>query len=244
MNASRRNLVVVRAGDRSLHPVWLAGESARNFDIFVSYFGTSPGKHQAQADYYEAATGLKFPALARLLAERSDMFSRYDAYWFPDDDLLADSETIGRMFELFHQHDLWLAQPALGPGSHLTYPATAQCRDATLRFAGFVEVMCPVFSRFSLGLLGSTFSASASGWGLDFLWAHLLKNPQSGIAILDETPVVHTRPVGGGSFYAECKKIGVNPRADLERILKQHGLGWTRDIPIYKTLSNSRCCRT
>lgn len=235
----RKNLVVVRAGDCSLHPVWLSGGATRNFDIFISYFGSTKDKYRSQAEYYESAVGLKFPALARLLTEHGDLFSSYDAFWFPDDDLLTDPETISGMFDLFHAYALWLAQPALGPGSHVSYPATAQRPNSRLRFSGFVEIMCPLFSRTSLEMLGSTFSSSSSGWGLDFLWPHLLKNPQTGIAILDETPVVHTRPLGIGSFYDQCKKQNVDPEAELNRILKAHGLVWQRDMPIYKTVPKS-----
>src|SRR5947209_17239082 len=37
---SRRNLLVLRAGDRSLHPHWLAMEGEkRSWDLHISYFG-------------------------------------------------------------------------------------------------------------------------------------------------------------------------------------------------------------
>lgn len=234
----RRNLVVVRAGDESLHPKWLNQAESRNFDIFVSYFGKTPGRFEEEAEYYESVQGLKWPVLETLLLQKSDLFSTYDAYWFPDDDLLTDTETISQMFDLFHAHDLWLAQPALGPGSHLTYPVTTRVPHLKLRFTGFVEIMCPIFNRHALSILGPTFGSSASGWGLDFLWAHLLNYPQDRIAILDETPVIHTRPIGGGSFYVECNKMEINPKADMIRVLTQHGIQWQQNIPVYKTIQN------
>jgi hypothetical protein len=40
---TRRNLVAVRAGDKSLHPHWLMGDGGRNWDLVVSYFGDDPG---------------------------------------------------------------------------------------------------------------------------------------------------------------------------------------------------------
>jgi predicted O-methyltransferase YrrM len=237
-SSKRRNLVVVRAGDESLHPKWLNQADSRNFDIFVSYFGKIPGRFEEEAEYYESVKGLKWPILEVLLSQNSDLFSAYDACWFPDDDLLTDAETISQMFDLFHAHDLWLAQPALGPGSHLTYPVTTQIPHMKLRFTGFVEIMCPIFNRHALSILGPTFGSSASGWGLDFLWAHLLDYPQDRIAILDETPVIHTRPIGGGSFYVECHKMEINPKADMIRVLTQHGIQWQQNIPVYKTIQN------
>jgi len=231
-----RNLIVVRAGDQSLHPTWLKKRNVSNFDVFVSYYGDSIGRYSNEAQYYEAAKGLKWPVLAKLVSERADLFAAYDACWFPDDDLLADANTVNLMFDLFHEHNLSLAQPALANGSHVTYPATIQAAQTKLRFVGFVEIMCPIFSRSTLMSLHSTFSASASGWGLDFLWSHLLDYPQDRIAILDETPIIHTRPLHSGPYYAQCAKLGVDPGAELVRILSEHGIEWNRDIPIYKSV--------
>ncbi len=38
----RKYLVIVRAGDKSLHPAWLAGEGDRTWDLVVNYFGADP----------------------------------------------------------------------------------------------------------------------------------------------------------------------------------------------------------
>src|SRR6185436_6910282 len=120
----------------------------------------------------------------------------YESCWFPDDDLSTDGPTINRMFDLFQAHDLWLAQPALAAGSHVSHLITAVVPGARVRFTNFVEIMCPIFSRHALNVLGPTFAGSISGWGLDFVWPHLLGLPENRIAILDETSVLHTQPVG------------------------------------------------
>jgi hypothetical protein len=39
---TKQHLVVVRAGDNSLHPHWLAGDGDRTWDLVVSYFGDDP----------------------------------------------------------------------------------------------------------------------------------------------------------------------------------------------------------
>src|SRR5664279_707363 len=36
---TKRYLVIVRAGDRSLHPGWTQSPATRNWDLLVSYFG-------------------------------------------------------------------------------------------------------------------------------------------------------------------------------------------------------------
>jgi hypothetical protein len=65
--AMRKNLVIVAAGDRSLHRAWLAAD--RSFDLWVIYYGDNPETletYRAAADRCFSAKGLKI-ALARSL---------------------------------------------------------------------------------------------------------------------------------------------------------------------------------
>ena len=41
-------LVVVRAGDSSLHPSWLPPSGQRSWDLVVNYFGDDPHRHRSQ----------------------------------------------------------------------------------------------------------------------------------------------------------------------------------------------------
>jgi len=234
LKKTHKNLILVRAGDDSLHPEWI-DSGALDFEIFVSYYGHTEGKFKDKAHYYEAERGLKFPVLAKLLSERRGFFRDFDAIWFPDDDLKANPSTINRMFDLFHEYDLWLAQPALGPGSHVTFSDTYQVVHSKLRYSGFVEIMCPIIGKKALDILAPSFSLSASGWGLDFLWPHLLNYPTDRIAILDETPVIHTRPLGTGKYYDLCRSMNVDPHNNLSDILKQHNIQ-VQQIPIYSKI--------
>jgi hypothetical protein len=219
---AKRNLVYLRAGDNSLHSSWVVPREKRNYDLFISYFGDRPGIFQDDGEYYEAATGLKFPAVTRLLKEKSDLIYSYNAIWIPDDDLLTCAEYISRMFELFHKHKLQLAQPALAPGSYLAHPVTAMMKGKSLHFTRYVEVMCPIFSRFALKKLADTFSLSVSSWGIDAIWGHRLGYPSKRIAVLDETPVVHTRPIGKGSFYDAIKGKKISPAAEGLKLIKRY----------------------
>ncbi|MDH4393595.1 MAG: hypothetical protein QE285_19500 [Aquabacterium sp.] len=62
----RPNLVIVRAGDRSLHPQWLGAE-ARNFDIVVSHDGRHHGRYLDQYDFFHACTGSKWEGITDFL---------------------------------------------------------------------------------------------------------------------------------------------------------------------------------
>ena len=58
----RNNLLIVRAGDESLHPRWRGNGEARNFDLLVSYFGATPGRYRDECDFYHAMPGARWPA--------------------------------------------------------------------------------------------------------------------------------------------------------------------------------------
>jgi hypothetical protein len=226
----RRNLVVVRAGDASLHRQWLDAPD-RDFDLFISYYGRSPGRHREDADHYEMRPGPKWPAIADLLEEHSGMLHAYDAFWFPDDDLAASGPVIDRMFAFFRAYQLCLAQPALTRNSFYTWDTLLQDSRAHIRYSGFVEVMAPLFSRAALEVCRPTFSESRSGWGLDWIWPTLCRQAGLGrMAILDATPVRHTRPVGG-ELYANHPDL--DPRRDAERLLRQHGIAEVRAVAKY-----------
>lgn len=217
---STRNLVILRAGDQSLHRGWIAGR--RDFDLCISYYGSTPDRHRDDADHYEMRRGPKWPCLADLLKAHPEWLTRYDAFWFPDDDLAATTDCINRMFALFHGFELALAQPALTADSYVSWPHLIQQPGCYLRFVNFVEVMAPVFSAPSLRACLPTFSESRSGWGLDWVWPRLCgAGRDDAIAIIDAAPVKHTRPLGG-DLYRNNPEL--DPSKDCEELLAKYDI--------------------
>lgn len=218
----RRNLVVVRAGDNSVHPGWLLG-GERNFDLYVSYFGNDTNRYADRAEYHENRKGMKWPVIGELLARQPELQERYDYIWLPDDDLVADAVTISRMFDYARAFGLALAQPALTRDSYYTWPLLLQDTRYLLRFTRFIEVMAPVFDRAALTACLPTFTESASGWGLDSVWPQLLQGRGGdALAIIDAAAVRHSRPVGGGELY---KATGTSVAiGDRDAIFEKYGL--------------------
>lgn len=230
--ARRRNLVVLRAGDESLHQQWIRGATTRDFDLFISYYGRREGQHRVDADLYETRPGPKWPGIAALLEERPEMVEQYDAFWFPDDDLAIDAAQIDRLFAFVCAYRLCLAQPALTRDSYFTWDTLLQDPNCHLRYTRFVEVMAPVFSRDALRACRHTFAQSISGWGLDWIWPTLCARAELGrIAIVDATPVHHTRPVGGGSLYRDHPEM--QPRQEAQRLLRAYGIEEVRAVAKY-----------
>lgn len=228
----RRNLVILRAGDRSLHLNWIAN-ARRDFDIFVSYYGEQQDVHAATADLYEMRKGPKWSCIAELLEEHPDLIDQYDAFWFPDDDLASDTANINRMFAFFHAFQLNLAQPALTADSYYSWNQVLQDQKQLVRFTSFVEVMAPIFDRQTLQRCLPSFSESRSGWGLDWVWGYLCSQvPQLTMAIIDATPVKHTRPVaGGGDLYKNNPEL--DPALDRQKLISKYGLRLTVELGKY-----------
>lgn len=120
---------------------------------------------------------------------------------------------------------------------------TRQDEGSIVRFTNFVEVQAPLFHGCALELLAPTIldERVRCGWGLDYVWPHLLRNSaergelSSGdphdVGIIDQVAVLHTKPPGAGwaakpssrsdAFYA---KQNINPEEEMEATLRQYGL--------------------
>jgi hypothetical protein len=201
-----RNLVVCRAGDTSLHPLWLHPPEDKNFDVWINYFGTQPGKYVNDCLIYKESGGTKFPELYDLINENLEQILTYDTVWLPDDDIVTDVAAINQMFQIFNEHELWLAQPSLHPNSYYSYSITLKNDGCSMRCTNFVESMVPVFATKILLKLLHTFKESVSGWGLDFIWPKLLGNPRDKVGIIDSVAVFHSRPAGAGELYQQTRK--------------------------------------
>lgn len=218
---NNKYLVWARVSDKSLHREWLKPSEYRNFDLYLEYYGETPNRFKEDCDFYTQAKDLKWPRLYEVMKQWGESILQYDAIWLPDDDISTDSVTINKMFYYFEWFKLSLAQPALTKNSYYSHDITLRNTDYLLRYTNYVEPMAPIFTRDTLKLCWQTFNKSKSGWALDFIWPKLLGYPEDKIAIIDKTPVTHTRPVGGGTLY---KDIGHSPWDDLNKICYEYNV--------------------
>lgn len=214
-------LLIVRAGDRSLHPRWLEGAAERRWDLHVSYFGD---RDDAFADRPGDVTvtrekGMKFPGLADCLDKLEARLGDYRWIGLPDDDLLADAPTWNRLVELLEELEPRLAQPALHPRSFYSHQITLQRKGLKARWTDFIEVMAPVLDHALLEEVRPRFRDSLSGWGLDYLWSRLAGDRA---CILDASPVLHTRKVLSGAMYKAIGDAGSTPFDEMRAFGAAH----------------------
>ena len=173
--APKQNLVVVRAGENSLHPGWLNHDNnPYNFDLLISYFSQAAYENHKNAPGVRAVLvrGGKWDGLFKTLSGLANL-DQYDFVWLPDDDIATDGATIETMFALAAEFELGVCQPALSHDSFYSHFIFNQCRAFKLRYVNYVEIMVPCLSRRVLRHALPLFENSMSGFGLDNIWCRL-----------------------------------------------------------------------
>lgn len=221
MNTNRRFLVVVRAGEASLHRKWLEGQD-RNWDLVVSWYGDTPYRPIAD-EIVIPIKGGKGDGLVATFAALPELIGRYEYFWLPDDDIDTDCATICTLFDIASRESLKICQPALTHDSYHSYLHTLVSPSFQLRYTSFVEVMVPCIARDHLIRVLPYFERNPSCFGVDRIWTRLDPDNHYRAAIIDVAVVRHTRPVG--TFLLErIVARGLDPGAREKEILAAFGL--------------------
>jgi hypothetical protein len=221
--SGHKNLVILRCGRTSVHPHWLAGE--RNWDFALCPYEEIPGD-PASILPPGVIAGQKWSGLYQLLSTWRG-WRTYDYIWLPDDDLLADAETINRLFTLSAEFNANIAAPALSEESHFSHPISMKNVFSAARAVTFIEIMMPCFKREILEQLLPVIGESKTGfgWGLDYVWPHLLG--YRGLMIFDSITVRHTREAGVNL----TNELFLPGQAEMQAIVSRAGAA-----PSWKTL--------
>ena len=191
---ARKHLLFTAAGDHSLHRMWVQ-QPDRSYDLWLIYYGDDDARatqYAEESDRFWRMKGQKLHLIEQMRDAGEFSYDGYEYVWFPDDDVAMTPADIERFFEVMAEEQLDLAQPALlGYANHAI---TRVQRPFSVRWTNFVEVMAPAFSAQGLALCAPSFKENVSSYGLDHLWWHVLGCPDRGLGIVDETPMMHTRP--------------------------------------------------
>jgi hypothetical protein len=219
----RANLIILRAGDNSLHQTWLAGECDRNWDLLISYFGEHPERSCTTGIMTSLDKGPKWPVLKKLIKKHSAYIFSYEYICFPDDDLLWNKQDINQFFDITRRFNLTLTQPSLTLDSFASHQITLHNPNYLIRLTNYVEVMAPCFERQALRRCAESFDETLSGWGLEFLWSKLLDSNMKRFGIIDAVQMRHTRPLGG-PLYNILKKKGLSPGMEEQELFRRHDI--------------------
>jgi len=209
------SLVIVRAGDTSLHSRWIA-EPHPEWDLAVSYFGDETERTFGEAAFASCCKGGKWDGIHAFLREHPHVLEHYRYFWLPDDDILTDAGTITRMFRDMDRHSLELAQPALTFDSYFSTPITLSNPLFAVRYTTMVEIMAPVLDVALLKKMLPHFAETQSGFGLDYVWHRLTSDPRRKAAILDDVSMTHTRPIGS-ALAINMQRGGRDAEQERER---------------------------
>lgn len=219
------DLVIVMAGDGSLHERFAAG---RAFELWVCYFGNDAAvadRMAAGCDRLIRKKGQKWELVRAIGAATPGGFAHYDHVFLPDDDIAFDggAEDIARAFKLARAIGADMFQPTIA-NEHVSpgWAATRQNDGVLCRAVTLVENMMPAFT-------GEVFAGAVlpllhlqphvvSGWGTEAQFVRLaeavLGRPPRVFA-LDALPAIHTRPLGSGpaDYAAGRDELFITPLA-------------------------------
>ncbi len=188
----KRKCIISGVGKDSFHKSWTCS-CMKDIDLHLLVYDNSYERYRNDTKYIAQAKGQKFRLIHEYLSKQKKFMTRYEYFFFPDDDIFIDDVNINKLFGYMETYELELAQPALTNSYH-TFTATLKQPGTILRYTNFVEMMQPCFSREALKKCFNTFNINKSGWGMDFHWGTIIDSNNKKVAIIDDVTSVHTRP--------------------------------------------------
>lgn len=246
MAAEERDLVVVMAGDASLHER-IAQD--RQFDLWVVYYGDSEEiaqRYAAGCDRFWRRKGLKIDLVRQVLLEEVWLgegcdYSQYRYVFLPDDDIQFEggAADVHRLFATAAELEADVFQPAV-QNDFVSFAASRQIAGAVCHQVNWVENMMPAYRSdlFRAAFLGGIHALEylKSGWGLEIVASRLAEVTLGrGVRsyVIDACPAVHTRPVGKNGMVHEIGR-------DEEFLLPQLTGNQMRSVIGFRTVEAAR----
>ncbi|SMF59731.1 hypothetical protein SAMN02745866_03844 [Alteromonadaceae bacterium Bs31] len=218
-----KNLIFTSSGDWSNVADWL-GE-ARNWDLWLCYYGDTSHKNALDADYYHEHKAGKFPNVFYAYQQWPEIFNRYDAIFVLDDDIIISTSDLNRLFNIRIEYDLWLLQPTFSPRGKISHRLTKTRGFRKLTFTNFVEVCTVLFKQSKFVEFMSVYDPKLVGWGVDFWLTDYFYGKEDKIAVTHEisciNPYDHTK---GGNREIDTLQAQDNREAIWNEIKREKGI--------------------
>jgi len=220
----KRYLVLVRAGCSHYFGNLLAVPAAdRSWDLGVSQYEAIALPDDAMIEWHHQYSGGKWDGIWHFFNKYPEALEAYDFFWLVDDDIETDPVTVNKIFEYVRAHNFELAQPALTADSYYSHQITLRCPGFRHRHTNLVEIMAPILARNTLLRILPIIQKTRSGFGLDWLWHQFVTNPRKQIAIIDDLPVRHARPLRT-SLQPAMELHGITPEKERLCLAAAYGL--------------------
>lgn len=205
--AASANLLVHNKGPGAV-PI----PTAAGVDVMEIYFDRA--QMEAELETSDARTVVfdddkqvrKLGVVGRVLEAQPSLLLAYERIQIVDDDVTPVGPDIGAAFRLFEniasETGARIAQPALTSDSYHCHRVVIREPRYVWRRVTFVEVMIPFFTRAAFVEYAKHFAESVMCWGFDTLWSNREMDAGRPLAILDETPWRHSRPLYVSEAYA------------------------------------------
>jgi len=226
---NRKNLLISPVGKNAFEICKAWASDNRSYDIMLIYYDSDGYQDfQTIADYLLVTKGFKYPLIYKIINANSELITKYEYFFLPDDDIRMTSKDINRLFSFAKNRKIVVCQPSLYP-KNITWPITQNNPDTKFRYVSVVEIMCPLFSKSALIKCLPSFIESYSGWGLEAAWYRLLDSKNNVFIIYDQVIAIHEGVRGGGSkMYTNLAKMGISPDYEWHSLEKKYD--WNVDF--------------
>ena len=116
-----KNLVIVPFGNNSIESNWIFNEKDRDFDVILLFYHQqiqNPKlKQPTSAFKLFHLIDFKWVMISHFFEQQQTDLAQYEYFFFPDDDIEIEPQTIRQLFDFMQTYSLEMTQPVLSRGS-------------------------------------------------------------------------------------------------------------------------------
>ncbi len=219
--------VFLQCGAGALWESWQPGQNQPWHLLVNHYDSTYAGKIPCDVEFRQSGSlpGTKFTSFYSLLEKYPHILAPYEYVLLLDDDIFFEEGGIDRLFSIVQQQGWEMAQASLSSDSHCSFPLFINPGRGGWRRVNGVEIMMPVYSSRTLGIVRELIGQSISGWGFDAALSMLAAERGFQAAIVDEIIAQHTKPINAdtGQYYQMLHQAQIYPEIEFTHLQKKYG---------------------
>ncbi len=219
-------MVFLQYGQGGEREQWLSQNDNRPWDLIVNkYQEVDVAGFKPDIEILQNGS-TKSIGFHNFITQYPDIIDNYDYILLLDDDVQATEDDITAIFTTASAHSLHLAQPSLTQDSVFSWPVFFK-KGSGVRRVNMVEIMMPLLSKSALAIMKPLFEYSVSGWGVDFVGSHLVREKLGEcVGVIDDVSVKHAKQIliEDSAFYTMLYDAQICPIIELRMMKKIFGV--------------------